>query len=179
MTIAAPIRDAFGNVTPLDGGPPVPPDQPVPQPLHVSFHELLSALNPLQHVPVVGTIYRAATGDTIPLPLQVAGSLLTGGPPGALGAAVVGFLTELIRMGPDTSRPPAPMGMSVTGSEAGMQPVTPGQPTEKGGYTTLATTIPDFLRPRSFPPKAATAVAAYQQGGGEWARTQWLEKGLA
>jgi len=50
------------------------------------FHRLLSELNPLQYVPVVGTIYRAITGDTIPAAARLAGSLvvsgLTGGPIG-------------------------------------------------------------------------------------------------
>ncbi len=59
-----------------------------------SFHDILSALNPLQYVPVVGTIYRAITGDTIPEALRVAGSFvfsaLTGGPIGmVLNAATI------------------------------------------------------------------------------------------
>jgi hypothetical protein len=44
-----------------------------------SFRDLLSALNPLQYLPVVGTIYRAATGDVIPEPLRRLGSLLVSG----------------------------------------------------------------------------------------------------
>jgi hypothetical protein len=60
-----------------------------------SFHDILSALNPLQYVPVVGTIYRAITGDTIPEGIRVVGSFifsaLTGGPFGMIlnAAAVV------------------------------------------------------------------------------------------
>jgi len=54
---------------------------------HVSFHEVLSALNPLQYLPVIGTIYRAVTGDQIPEPLRRIGtfiaSCLIGGPIGA------------------------------------------------------------------------------------------------
>ncbi len=50
------------------------------------FDHFLSELNPLQYVPVVGTIYRAVTGDTIPETARFAGSLvvsgLTGGPVG-------------------------------------------------------------------------------------------------
>ena len=50
------------------------------------FDHFLSELNPLQYVPVVGTIYRAITGDTIPESARFAGSLvvsgLTGGPIG-------------------------------------------------------------------------------------------------
>jgi hypothetical protein len=56
------------------------------------FSDVLSALNPLQYLPVVGTIYRAVTGDTIPEALRIGGSLgvgfLFGGPIGlAIGAA--------------------------------------------------------------------------------------------
>jgi hypothetical protein len=52
----------------------------------MSFGDVLSCLNPLQYLPVVGTIYRAVTGDTIPAPVREVGSLvvsgLTGGPVG-------------------------------------------------------------------------------------------------
>jgi hypothetical protein len=71
--------------------PPSPtaaPEQP-----GVSFHDVLSALNPLQYVPVVGNIYRAMTGDTPPEPARIIGSFiasgLAGGPIGlAINAAV-------------------------------------------------------------------------------------------
>ena len=61
---------------------------------HMSFRDILSALNPLQYLPVIGTIYRAVTGDQIPEPLQRVGSLiasgLLGGPVGVLiGVAVM------------------------------------------------------------------------------------------
>jgi hypothetical protein len=59
----------------------------------VSFHDVLSALNPLQYVPVVGNIYRAVTGDIPPEPARIIGSFiasgLAGGPIGlAINAAV-------------------------------------------------------------------------------------------
>jgi len=62
----------------------------------LSFREVLSDLNPLQYLPVVGTLYRALTGDTIPRPLREAGSLvasgLMGGPVGiATNLAMLGF----------------------------------------------------------------------------------------
>ncbi len=44
-----------------------------------SFHDLLSVVNPLQHLPVVSTIYRAITGDTIRPLERIAGDSLYGG----------------------------------------------------------------------------------------------------
>ncbi len=53
---------------------------------HWNFRQFLSELNPLQYIPVLGTIYRAVTGDTIPETARDVGSLvvsgLTGGPVG-------------------------------------------------------------------------------------------------
>ena len=63
-----------------------------------SFWEVLHALNPLQHLPVIGTIYRAITGDTIPAPMRIFGSiiggLLTGGPIGMATGIIGNFLEE-------------------------------------------------------------------------------------
>jgi hypothetical protein len=54
----------------------------------ISFHDILSVLNPLQYIPVVGSIYRAVTGDQIPEAVRRIGSLvvstLLGGPIGAM-----------------------------------------------------------------------------------------------
>ena len=131
-----------------------------------SVDEAQNALNPLQHMPIIGMIYRQATGTTLPAPLQIAGSIVTGailgGPVGAFGSVVLCLATELARLGPDTSRPAAPEGMTATGSEAGVQPVTPGTVTEPGGYTTLATTLPDFLGGGAV--SGSFAMAAYNAG---------------
>jgi hypothetical protein len=44
-----------------------------------SFGALLDIVNPLQHIPIVSTIYRAATGDTIgPAPRMMGGALFGG-----------------------------------------------------------------------------------------------------
>jgi hypothetical protein len=48
-----------------------------------SFFDLIDVINPLQHIPVIGTLYREMTGDTLdPLP-RIAGSTLFFGPAGA------------------------------------------------------------------------------------------------
>jgi hypothetical protein len=140
-----PPPNPFGWVIPADGAGPVSPEA-APQPTAMSFGDVLSALNPLQHVPVVGRIYRAATGDDIPAPLKILGAGIFGGPLGIIGAAIGELAIEIIARGPDTSRPAAPAGMSATGSEASVQPVTPGT-LGKDAYLTLATTQPDWLRP--------------------------------
>lgn len=164
-----PPENPFGWVMPADGAGPVSPEA-APHPVNYSFGEVLSALNPLQHVPVVGRLYRAATGDEIPAPLKILGAGIFGGPLGILGAAIGELVAEIIAMGPDTSRPPAPAGMSVTGSEAPMQPVTPGT-IGKDEYITLATTQPEWLRP-STPEELAMigdprrGMEAYQSASG-------------
>jgi hypothetical protein len=44
-----------------------------------SFDDLVDIVNPLQHIPVVGTLYRAITHDTIKTPEKIAGDTLYGG----------------------------------------------------------------------------------------------------
>jgi hypothetical protein len=46
---------------------------------HFSFHDLLDAINPLQHIPIVSTIYRAVTGDEPGNVARVVGDGLYGG----------------------------------------------------------------------------------------------------
>jgi len=50
------------------------------------FHRLLDVINPLQHLPVIGTIYRAATGEHIGAVEKIAGDALYGGLWGAVSA---------------------------------------------------------------------------------------------
>jgi hypothetical protein len=64
-----------------------------------SFRDFLSVMNPLQYLPVVGTIYRAVTGDVIPDAARYAGSMavsgLLGGPIG-LGINIATTVAEKI-----------------------------------------------------------------------------------
>ncbi|MGH7122866.1 MAG: hypothetical protein ACREFI_00740, partial [Stellaceae bacterium] len=46
------------------------------------FHDLLDAINPLQHLPVISTIYRWVTGDTIGNIPRIVGDAIYGGIPG-------------------------------------------------------------------------------------------------
>ena len=63
----------------------------------ISFGDVLQAINPLQYLPVVGTIYRVVTGDVSHPSLRTGVSavvgMLTGGPIGLLGS-IFGSLAE-------------------------------------------------------------------------------------
>ncbi|HYS46035.1 MAG TPA: hypothetical protein VEM35_06335 [Rhizomicrobium sp.] len=48
------------------------------------FHHLLDVVNPLQHLPVIGTIYRAITGEHLDPIEKIAGDTLYGGLWGAV-----------------------------------------------------------------------------------------------
>jgi hypothetical protein len=54
--------------------------------LKTAFHDLLDIVNPLQHLPVIGTLYRAMTGDQIGKFEKVAGDGLYGGLWGAVSS---------------------------------------------------------------------------------------------
>lgn len=59
-----------------------------------TFADFIDIINPLQHIPIVATIYRAMTGDEIDPGARVAGGALFGGPIGAVAATANAFLDE-------------------------------------------------------------------------------------
>ncbi len=102
----------------------------------MTFREVLSELNPLQYLPVIGTIYRAVTGDVIPKPVRETGSVLVsgllGGPVGvAASLATLAFqkltgidfedveqgLISALHAGPSQPAPPA-IAASIPQAEA-------------------------------------------------------------
>lgn len=50
------------------------------------FQHILDVINPLQHLPIIGTIYRAATGERLDAVEKIAGDALYGGLWGAVTA---------------------------------------------------------------------------------------------
>lgn len=58
-----------------------------------SFRDVLDLVNPLQHIPVLGTLYRRVTGDTLAPVIRIAGGALFGGPLGA-GLSALGLAVE-------------------------------------------------------------------------------------
>jgi hypothetical protein len=54
----------------------------------MTFADFLDIINPLQHLPIISTIYRAITGDKIGLAAKLVGGTLYGGPIGFLAQGV-------------------------------------------------------------------------------------------
>jgi|GEM_PF-841826 len=126
----------------------------------ISFADLLDVINPLQHIPVVGTIYRELTGDQIKPPARIFGGALYGGPLGA-ASAMVNVAIEL-----ETGRDIGGHLLAlVTGADA---PTTPdGQPADLA----LAA-VPTDMTPEAAPATGASSgigpagAGPMQAGGG-------------
>jgi hypothetical protein len=54
----------------------------------LTFGDIIDVINPLQHIPIIGTIYRWLTGDEISPVSSLAGGFLFGGPIGLAASAV-------------------------------------------------------------------------------------------
>jgi hypothetical protein len=59
-----------------------------------SFSDLLDVINPLQHIPIVSTIYRAITGDKIAMGPRLIGGAIFGGPLGFISAGIMSAVEE-------------------------------------------------------------------------------------
>ncbi len=82
------VAPSYGRSTPQSPPTVAPADW---DPSHIGFSDVLSALNPLQYLPVVGTIYREVTGDKVNPSLQMAVSAIVSiflGPVGLAGAMI-------------------------------------------------------------------------------------------
>ena len=60
-----------------------------------TFDDFLDIINPLQHIPLVSTLYRQITGDEISPHARVLGDTLFGGPSGFVAAAANVFFEEV------------------------------------------------------------------------------------
>lgn len=109
-----------------------------------SFRDVLAILNPLQHIPIVSSIYRAATGDDIGFMPRVLGGTLYGGPIGLAIGLANGLMKE------ETGRD---AGETVIASLFGKDaPSAPDIPTD------LAAEAPKTIQVASAAPAAALPV---------------------
>jgi len=131
----------------------------------LSFHDLLSAINPLQHIPVVGTIYRAITGDTIVPAARVLGGALLGGPIGLITAAADAIFeqstgkdvatTALAAVGINSDAPSAPAAQYAAASTPDDNKATPAD----GKDSAAASVLPAASTPASESSAAGSSVA--------------------
>ena len=92
MALQLTITPEYSNPSPALAGKGKAPDI-VNNDFFSSFADLLDVINPLQHIPIVGGIYRNLTGDTISTGAQLAGGAVFGGPLGLI-ASVANMIFE-------------------------------------------------------------------------------------
>ena len=91
--LSDPIRQASLDAAGVfDRGSPLDADAAVPLPGQATFDEFVQALNPMHHIPIVGHIYRAVTGEKINPAFQALGGALFGGIGGIVTSALVVML---------------------------------------------------------------------------------------
>jgi len=147
------------------------------------FGDVLDAINPLQHIPVVSTIYRNLTGDDISPGARIAGGSLFGGP--------IGFISGLFNSAVEAATG-QDVGGQVLALLPGNAPPAPAAGLEVAAATptpppTTQTTAEETTRQASAAPPAtnsnALALAALQRdlrlSGGNPAREATVRPSLA
>ncbi|MGH6718609.1 MAG: hypothetical protein ACREER_04775 [Alphaproteobacteria bacterium] len=98
------------------------------------FADLLDIVNPLQHLPVIGMLYREWTGDEISGPARILGDTLFGGPLGLIVGVIesiiesttgetVGAHLYAAAFGGDEPAPPPPVALASAAPEPEHQSV--------------------------------------------------------
>jgi hypothetical protein len=106
-----------------------------------SFGDLLDVINPLQHIPVVSTIYREITGDSIEGAARIVGGGLYGGVGGFVGGLVNAIVEEAT--GQDLgAHAMAAVGLDADDPGAGETPAQPVQRAEAGNAGPAAAPAP-------------------------------------
>lgn len=85
-TAAAPPEQSFENALALQSSADDPFVKTGPE--EFGFGDLLDMVNPLQHIPVVNSLYREITGDQIKPAAKIVGGGLFGGPAGAASGLI-------------------------------------------------------------------------------------------
>jgi len=136
-----------------------------------TFLDLLDIVNPLQHIPLISSVYRDLTGDEIDPASRVIGGTLFGGPVGTLAAMVNVSLEE------STGKDMGDHVMAFFGGEDGSTddgadgPVLANAPVT-GGQLADSSQITDNIEVLDWARREAALVDGTDGGGGEqaWAR---------
>jgi len=81
----------LGNAYAPTPATPSKPDityEPANKDDQLSFGDIIDIINPLQHLPVIGTLYRKFTGDTMKGFSEIIGGAIYGGPVGAVSSTL-------------------------------------------------------------------------------------------
>ncbi len=128
----------------------------------LTFGEVLDVINPLQHIPLVSTLYRSLTGDTISPAARIVGGALYGGPIGA-GVAMAGAIVEQSAGAPVETLALRGLGLEGGGEATALASAGTGP----GGLIAEATTAPATraadATPASAAPPATVAAAGTPQ----------------
>lgn len=119
-----------------------------------NFWDLVDLINPLQHLPIIGTIYRKVTGDEIKPEIQIAGSVLLGAATGSVVvSAISGVASALFEehMGDD---PLTMVADAVFGGEE--ETINPNA----GGSEKIMIADAEQIDPRRLPASGAQQVAS-------------------
>jgi len=131
------------------------------------FRDVLDLVNPLQHIPVVGNVYRKLTGDEIAPGMRVAGGALFGGPVGA----ALSMLAMAVEAGAREDTPAAPHDAERS-TDAVAAASAPQAAAPRGGWLLAAATTGriEAFAPATRSSAATTALAANESA----ARGGWL-----
>ncbi|HUC67528.1 MAG TPA: hypothetical protein VMA53_19075 [Stellaceae bacterium] len=119
-----------------------------------SFHDVLDTLNPLQHLPLISTLYRWVTGDEPGNVASIVGDTLYGGPIGlAAGLFTAAFKAE-------TGKEPGEMiASAITGEDDGQLLSGTATAQTTGPTTAAATAAPAATATTAVTTAAAAATA--------------------
>jgi hypothetical protein len=120
------------------------------------FHDLLDAINPLQHLPGISTVYRWITGDSIGNIPRIVGDALYGGIPGFISGLFGVLLKE------ETGKDVGEHVVATLFGGSGSEPAPPSQSAQEPGLPIEAAAAPGAIPADASPAAevAATTVPA-------------------
>lgn len=120
---------------------------------------LIDAVNPLQHLPVVSSLYREASGDGISGLARIAGGALFGGIPGLITSAAVSLFDAVTGEDPGEMAISALKEMGDTASSSGQPMLDNGAPLAADSGQALVE-VAQALQDAPPPPAPTEAAAA-------------------
>lgn len=135
-----------GHQLTYTGAPPGGKRLPAP-----SFHALVEIFNPLEHLPIVSTVYQAVTGDHPSPGQQIIGDTIYGGPIGFLAAVVHIMVNGAAKIfegkGETAPKPPAAVASATTTAPAEAANTIETGGKARGLGLTPDTTLPNTILP--------------------------------